>query len=419
MREIRGAMRIRNNKKVTGALLGTIVEYYDYSLYVFSAPILAAKFFPGTDHIASLMYVFAIYSLSYVAKPLGSIFFSRLGDKYGRSTSLKITMIGISIPTLIIGMLPGYNSIGITTSYVLVLCRFFQGFFLAGEYDGAAIYVIEHMNKKYHYTASATTRATGVIGLLLSIASTNFFNSSVFPEWGWRIPFLLSMPLAIITIYYRNFLKETPAFIEAKKTQIEFTSLVIFVKRNWKNILLVILLSGGFGVTYQISIIFMKIYLPIIIPKSSDIISSFSVIIVLSFGLAMPISGFLADRLGRDIIFKVSLVSVLISCFLLIISTNYQLLNLAVVACLLLASSIAPFNALAHGVAVKAFKTEERYRGVSLGHATGSLLMSGTANYICLFFMKNYEFTLFPIIYIIFFTIIAYLAIEGFNRKRM
>ena len=129
----------RSKKKVTGAFLGTIVEYYDYSLYGFSAGIIAEKFFPGVDKVSSLMYVFAIYALSYLAKPIGSIFFSKIGDKYGRRFSLKITMVGIAIPTLIIGILPEYNSIGVLTTQILVLCRFFQGFFVAGEYDGAAI----------------------------------------------------------------------------------------------------------------------------------------------------------------------------------------------------------------------------------------------------------------------------------------
>ena len=172
----------QNKKKVTGAFLGTIVEYYDYSLYGFSAGIIAEKFFPGVDKVSSLMYVFAIYSLSYLAKPLGSIFFSRIGDKYGRRFSLRITMIGIAIPTLIIGILPEYNSIGVITTQILVLCRFFQGFFVAGEYDGTAIYVIEHIGGKHHYTASALTRSAGVAGLLLGIATTNLFNSSVFAQ---------------------------------------------------------------------------------------------------------------------------------------------------------------------------------------------------------------------------------------------
>ena len=408
----------QNKKKVTGAFLGTIVEYYDYSLYGFSAGIIAEKFFPGVDKVSSLMYVFAIYFLSYLAKPLGSIFFSRIGDKYGRRFSLRITMIGIAIPTLIIGILPEYNSIGVITTQILVLCRFFQGFFVAGEYDGAAIYVIEHIGGKHHYTASALTRSAGVAGLLLGIATTNLFNSSIFPEWAWRIPFLLSLPLALITLHYRKFLEETPVFIESQTQKIEFFSLLKFIKKQWFVLCWVIVLSGGFGVTYQVTVIFMKQYLPLVIPSSSNIISAFSVMIVIGFGIAMPISGLLADRFGRNIVVKCSLIFTIIACILLMIAIRSQLLNLALISCLLIAVSVAPFNALAHGVIIKAFRANERYRGVSLGHTTGSLLMSGTANYICLYFMKNFDFNLFPVFYIIFFTVISYFAMRIFSKHQ-
>ena len=408
----------RSKKKVTGAFLGTIVEYYDYSLYGFSAGIIAEKFFPGVDKVSSLMYVFGIYALSYLAKPIGSVFFSKIGDKYGRRFSLKITMVGIAIPTLIIGILPEYNSIGILTTQILVLCKFFQGFFVAGEYDGAAIYVIEHIGEKYHYTASSLTRSAGVAGLLLGIASTNLFNSSLFPEWAWRVPFILSLPLALITLYYRKFLEETPVFIESQTQKIEFFSLLPFIKKQWFVLCLVIILSGGFGVTYQVTVIFMKQYLPLVIPNASNIMSALSVMIVIGFGISMPIAGLLADRFGRNIVVKFSLLLTLIACVLLIMAINYQLLNLALISCMLLAVSVAPFNALAHGVIIKAFRANERYRGVSIGHTTGSLLMSGTANYVCLYFMKNFNLNLFPVVYISFFAVVSYFAIGFFNKHQ-
>lgn len=409
-------MMQKNHKKIVGAFLGTIVEYYDYSLYGFSAGILADKFFPSADKMSGLMYVFAVYALSYFAKPFGSLFFSKLGDKYGRYLALQITMLGIAIPTLIIGILPEYSFWGIITTQVLIICRFFQGFFAGGEYDGAAIYVIEHLGEKYQYTASAITRATGVIGLLLGIASTNFFNSSIFPEWGWRIPFLLSLPLAMIAMHYRKFLEETPVFISSKQQGIEFSNIFIFIKNNWVTLIWVIMLAGGFGVTYQISIVFIKQYLPLVMPSSSNIISSFSTIIVLCFGIAMPFAGLLADRFGHSIIILISLLLTLLCCFGFAISVYYNLLNLALVSCMLLAASVAPFNALAHGIIIKAFKAKERYRGVGFGHTIGSLLMSGTANYICLFFMKNYHFALFPILYVAIFALVTYITTKKFSE---
>lgn len=408
----------KEKKKIIGAFLGTIVEYYDYSLYGFSAGIIALKFFPELEKIQSLMYVFGIYAISYLSKPLGSLVFSFIGDFYGRLISLRITIIGIAIPTFTIGILPDFNSIGITAAYILIICRFMQGFFLGGEYDGAAIYVIEHLGKKNHYTASAITRASGVIGLLLGIAVTNLFNSSLFPDWAWRMPFILSLPLAFLTIYCRKFLTETPDFNSSIQQKIEINRLASLIKRNSLTLLLAILLAGGFGITYQLSIIFMKQYLPIAIPATSTIITSFSVFIVFIFGVSMPIAGFLADKFGEMIIVKISLLLTLIASGLLGTAIYYQLVNLTLISTIILAISVAPFNALAHGIIIKAFPVNERYRGISLSHTIGSMLMSGTAAYTSLYFMKEYKMMLFPIVYIAFSALIAFFVIYKFSQKR-
>lgn len=411
-------MKAIKKDKIIGAFLGTIVEYYDYSLYGFSAAIIAEKFFPASDHLTNLTNVFAVYAIAYLSKPLGSVIFGRIGDIYGRKKALSITILGIAIPTMIIGLLPEYSMIGITSTLILLLCRFMQSIFIAGEYDGAAIYIIEHLGDKYRATASAITRSTGVLGLLVGIASTNFFSAHIFPEWGWRIPFLLSLPLSLITLYYRQKLEETPPFKDSKEFPVKHIKLLELITQQWRSILAVVFFAGGFGVTYQISIIFMKQYLPIVIPASSMIISSFSVLLVLCFGLTMPIAGFLADRYGLMRIVNHSLLGTIAACIILIIAIKYEMLNLSLAASLSLASFVAPFNALAHGIVIKAFPVHERYRGVSLGHTIGSMLMSGPANYICLKFMKVYNFNLFPIIYLMFFAIISNLMIRIFEKEQ-
>jgi MHS family proline/betaine transporter-like MFS transporter len=405
-------MKKESKSKIIGAFLGTIVEYYDYSLYGFSAGIIAAKFFSDADYITNLINAYAIYAFAYLSKPIGSIVFGYIGDLYGRKTALSITIIGIVIPTTIIGLLPEYSSIGVWSTVVLVVCRFVQGIFVAGEYDGAAIYVIEHLGEKYRCTASAVTRCTCALGLLLGIGTTNFFTAHVFPDWSWRIPFLLSLPLAMVTLYFRRKFSETPDFKKYKEKSIPNISFKMLIRKQWKAILMIILLAGGFGVTYQISIIFMKQYLPMVLPQTSFIISTFSVLIIVCFAFAMPIAGLLADRYGELKILRVSLLMTIVASILFIAAVNYQMVNLALVSCLMLASFVAPFNALAHGIVIKVFSVNERYRAIGLGHNTGSLLMSGSANYVCLVLMRYLNFPLFPIVYLILFAILAYIIIS-------
>lgn len=407
----------KSANKVLGAFLGTIIEYYDYSLYGFSAAIIAEKFFsPAMDQLTKLVNVFAVYAVAYLSKPLGAYIFGRIGDKYGRKKALSFTIIGIIIPTLIIGLLPDYSTLGVWSTIILVLCRFMQGTFIAGEYDGAAIYVIEHLGPKYQFTASAITRCTGVIGLLSGIGVTNFFNAHIFPDWSWRIPFLLSVPLGLVTLYYRQKFDETPEFKKAGSNN-SIQKFNVLIRKQWKNILPLIFLAGGFGATYQIAIIFMKQYLPLVLPATGVIMSSFSVLVVLCFAVFMPIAGFIADRIRVNIVLKTALISTIIASIIFTIAVEYQMTNLGLFASLMLAASVAPFNALAHSVVIKSFAVRERYRVISFGHTIGSMLMSGTANYICLLVIKKYNFTLFPILYICIFSVLAYSMTVLFSNK--
>jgi MFS transporter, MHS family, proline/betaine transporter len=403
-------------QKVIGAFLGTIVEYYDYSLYVFSASIIGSKFFSSVDHLTNLTNVFAIYAIAYCSKPLGSLIFGRIGDIYGRKIALSVTTIGIAIPTIIIGLVPEYSKIGAWSTIVLVTCRFMQNIFIAGEYDGAAIYVIEHLGQKWKSTASAITRSTGVLGLLLGIGSTNLFNAHIFPDWGWRIPFLLSLPLSLLTLYYRQKLIETPDFKKVQKNKMFVNGLIPLLQKQWRTIIMVVFCAGSFGATYQVSIVFMKQYLPIVLPQTTLIISTFSVLLVACFGFTMPIAGFLADRIGQILVIRCSLYGVLIASSLLFIGIKLEMINLALASSLALACFVAPFNALAHGVIINSFKISDRYRGISIGHTVGSMLMSGSANYICLLFMKYYQLNLFPVVYVVLFSLLGYFIMHSFDR---
>ena len=414
----------KKRKRVIGALFGTIVEYYDYSLYGFSAGILAEKFFPNHDRLTGLMYVFLVYAAAYLMKPFGALFFSRIGDFIGRKASLKITIIGIAFPTMTIGLLPEYSQIGSISTAILVVCRLLQGFCAAGEYDGAAIYVIEHFGEAQHYTASALTRSIGVAGLFLGIMSTNFFNSSIItsilPDFAWRIPFLISLPLAILTIHFRRHLEETPDFKEAVSSpDLVRTGTLEFIKNEWKKLLIIALLSGGFGVTYQVVIIFMKQYLPIVASSSTPIITTISIAIVFIFGVFMPLSGILADRLGHMLIIRWSLISTIIFSIVFYISIQLEILNLILLSVFALAISVAPFNGLAHGAIIKNFSATQRYRGVSIGHTFGSMIMSGSSNAVCLYFMDQYGLMYFPIIYVGIFSIIAYMGFKKLAENKM
>lgn len=434
-----GKEKIIKNKKLIGAFLGTIVEYYDYSLYGLSSGILVTHLLPAGSKLSQLINVFLIYMFGYFGKPLGGLFFSYIGDVYGRKTALRITMLGIALPTFVIAMLPSYQTAGMFTAYMLMFCRFFQGFFVAGEYDGAAIYVIEHFGLKRGYIASAVTRATGVIGMLIALLSINFFNSSLFDSinWSWRIPFFLSLPFALFTLYYRSFLQETPEFISSKNkvknlpADIEnisyykqknskirsILSIFTFMRKYHLDLMLTILLAGGFGVTYQVSIMFMKQYLVFIIPGAKSLVSNFFVFVVILFGFSMVLSGFLADKFGHMKIIYLSSAFASLSIFLMIFAVYIANINFMLFSASLMAFFVAPFNGLAHGFMAHLFPANVRYRGVNIGHTVGSMFMSSTTGYVCFSLIKQFKSNLIPLFYALVFVIVATITMHYINNR--
>jgi MFS family permease len=234
------------------------------------------------------------------------------------------------------------------------------------------------------------------------------FNAHIFPDWSWRIPFLLSLPLALITLYYRQKFDETPEFKLSSSKKFVTEKLSSLIQKQGKSVLMLIFLAGGFGVTYQVSIIFMKQYLPIILPQTVYIISTFSVLIVICFAVFMPVAGLVADRFGAIIVIKTAFIFTIVASIFFILAAYYQMTNLGLAASLMLAASVSPFNALAHSIVIRSFSVRERYRIISFGHTIGSMLMSGTANYICLLVMKSFSLNLFPIVYLCIFAAIAY-----------
>ncbi|MDD9139470.1 MAG: MFS transporter [Candidatus Cardinium sp.] len=390
-------MHKSSSNRFIGAFLGIIVEYYDFSLYVLAGPKIMHHFFPASgDH---QLHFWAIYAASYMAKPIGALLFGKIGDVYGRKIALNITTIGIFVPTVLMGLLPSYAVIGIWSPIMLTVCRYTQGVFIAGGYDSAAIYVIEHMGEKYKSTASASARCACVVGLLFALGSIHICMLPCFPTWGWRIPFLISFPLALVTLYYRKKIDETPDFQKAKKEQAITYHLIDLLKQQWRTIGKIICIAGGSSITYQIIILFLPKFLPNVFPSITDAtISYHTARVFICFAIGMLLSGILADKLGYAIVLKISIWGSILTSLWLGIAIIQQMTHMALIASLLLAGCIAPFTALIHGIIIQAFPVKERNRGIALGHTIGSMLMASSAGYICTAMIKA-NYTLFPLIY--------------------
>ena len=208
---------------VAGASLGTILEYYDFSLYGSLAVIFSAQFFPAGSETAALLVSLLTYAVGYAIRPIGGLVFGRIGDKFGRKRSFLITIVIMGISTAGVGFLPTFETIGWAAPIILVLLRIMQGLAVGGEYSGAAVFVAEHSARTQRGSTTGWLQSTVTIGFAFTLVVIVGFRSAMsesdFVSWGWRLPFVASLALLALSVYIRLRLEESPFFLQMKKQQ--------------------------------------------------------------------------------------------------------------------------------------------------------------------------------------------------------
>ncbi|WP_225735680.1 MFS transporter [Gulosibacter chungangensis] len=207
------------NKVAIGALIGTAMEWYDFFLFSAAAALVFnVQYFESENATVAAMSSFATFGVGLVARPLGGLIFGTMGDKIGRRKVLLITIVGIGIVTAMIGMLPTYAAIGVAAPILLVLLRIFQGLFVGGEWSGAMTIVVENAPLEKRALYAAIPQIGSPIGTILSSGGfyvmTLLLSQNSFDSWGWRIPFLIAIPMLLIAVYIRRQLEESPVFTE-------------------------------------------------------------------------------------------------------------------------------------------------------------------------------------------------------------
>lgn len=198
---------------IAASTAGTMIEWYDFFIFGSLATIIATQFYPAGNPTANFLKTLATFAVGFAVRPLGALFFGRLGDRVGRKIAFLATLLIMGGSTAAIGFLPGYASIGIAAPIILVVLRLLQGLALGGEYGGAAVYVAEHVpdNRRGFYTSFIQTTAT--LGLFVSLVviliTRRTLGDAAFAEWGWRIPFFLSIALVLVSFYIRMQLGES------------------------------------------------------------------------------------------------------------------------------------------------------------------------------------------------------------------
>src|SRR5512132_2092273 len=290
---------------VVAAAVGNIIEWYDFYIFGSLAALLSVKFFEQSHPVAALLSTIALFTAGFLIRPLGAFLFGWMGDKVGRKYTFLVTLTGMGLGTGAIGLIPTYESIGLSAAFILFGLRMIQGLCLGGEYGGAITYVAEHVEDQHrgYYTGWLQTSPTLgiVVSLAVIIATRTYFGNDAFNAWAWRVPFLLSFLMVAIAIYIRLQLQETPTFeeLKAKGAMTKNPWKEAFISNNIKYILIATVVLIGQGVVWY-SGQFWALYFLQQVSKVDPVTSAY--IVGAALLIATPsliFFGWLSDLIGR------------------------------------------------------------------------------------------------------------------------
>jgi predicted MFS family arabinose efflux permease len=306
-RERTGGMTSEERLVIFASSLGTVFEWYDFYIYGTLGVILAKQFFSGVNPTAGFIFTLMAFAAGFAVRPFGALVFGRIGDIVGRKYTFLITMTLMGLGTFLIGLLPSYASAGITAPVILILLRLVQGLALGGEYGGAATYVAEHAppGQRGFYTSWIQTTATvGLfMALLIILGIRTWQGEEVFGDWGWRIPFLLSAVLLVVSIWIRMQLEESPVFAKMKAEGKGSKAPLTEAFANWSNAKIAIF--ALLGATAGEAVIWYggQFYALFFLTQTLKVNpATANILIAVSLAIGTPgfiLFGWLSDKIGR------------------------------------------------------------------------------------------------------------------------
>ncbi|SMO94616.1 MFS transporter [Paracoccus laeviglucosivorans] len=395
-------------RKVTNAAIaGTVIEWFDFAIYGFMAPIIAVTFFPPGNQMAGLLQTFAIFAVAFALRPIGGAYFGLMGDRLGRKRVLALTVLLMSLATAAIGLLPSYHTIGIWAPILLTLARCVQGFSAGGEYAGAVTYVIEHapedQRSRWSSYMPAATFASFALAALCSWLLTVSLSPEQMNAWGWRIPFLIAAPLGLVALYIRHRLDESPLFQQVLQTtaaEHAHTPLRDTLLNEWRPM---VRLAGFISLTalsFYIFSTYMTTFLRSVVGMEPRHVLMSNVLALVAATLMAPFIGRVCDRVGRrPIMAAAALLLGVLSVPAYTLASDGTFLS-AFSAQILLALGAVSANVVTAVLLCEVFPTRVRYTASAVTYNVAYAVFGGTAPFVATWLISASGNRLAPAIYI-------------------
>ena len=401
---------------VLGGVLGNVLEWYDFAVYGYFAPIIGAQFFPQEDPLTQLISAYGIFAVGYLMRPIGGAIFGTIGDRTGRKRALQLSILLMAVPTTLIGLLPTYAQWGLWAPILLMLLRMVQGISVGGELIGSISFMTETAPPQRRGFFGSLAFSTGIAGILLgSFVATLFqavFDPTTLAQWGWRLAFIVAVLVAGVGFWMRKGMSESPEFEQAKATLTHSQNPVIQVMKTMPGRVfrltgLVATIGGGF---YTLFVWWPTYLTKIVDPPVPHALMANTISMVVLVGL-IPIGGWLCDRFTAKKVFSTSLLALMFLTYPLFLVTDHGIFSQALIAQLIFTLAMSGAIGAAAAVMVDLFPTRSRFSGIGVGYNLGQAILGGTAPMVCTWLVQSTGQTVAPAFYLILLTLISFIAI--------
>lgn len=400
--------------------LGGVLEFYDFIIYIFLAPMIEKVFFADSSTYIATLKTLAIFAIGYLLRPLGGIVFSHFGDRYGRKVVFLLTVLFMAIPSFAIGLLPTTAQIGIAAPILLLICRMMQGLALGGEIPAAITFVSEHVATNRRGFALSTLFFGINLGLLLGSLVTSIMTTLLSTDavlaYGWRIPFLIGGFFGIISIFLRRYLHETAEFIAMRKQDVQRIPLFTLMRHDSKKVL-----QGMSLVALGSVSVFLYLYWPQYLHQymgyDFNTLMRINTAGTLVLNFSILVGGVLADRFGTRQVYLTGILCLIVLTYPLFLLFNLHSLIWVVISYLIFSLFFGFIPGSYSAMLSTLFPTAVRYSGIAMSYNLAYAFFGGFSPIICTFAIHQFNSNLAPALYVILVALLSFFACYSLKEK--
>jgi MHS family proline/betaine transporter-like MFS transporter len=402
-------------KRLSAGAVGNVLEWYDFGLYGFMAPIISSLFFPSENRMAALIGTYGVFAIGFLMRPIGGILFGHLGDRAGRQIVLLVSVTIMGVATMLIGCIPDYHSIGIWAPIALISVRLLQGLSVGGEFSGSVTYLVESAPHKKRGLAGSFANVGSIIGTLAGSGAAaltlTLADQATVHEWAWRVPFLIGGLLAVVAYFMRSKLQsDEPDPDDDSQSESDQIPLVEAFTESRRQIILSVLFTSGYGIVFYLSLV----YLPTFASEQAGLsqvhalqINSLGLLLAL---LVVPLAGWISDRFIR----RRKLLMISFALTALVGWFAFKAITEGLWGLFAAQATLAVLQGLVLGIApamlVELFPGAHRLSGYSVAYNLGLGIAGGTAPLVATALIALTGNELMPAWYLIAASVLAVIA---------